>query len=134
MSHDRDLAADIGLWLAGESISGAADRALIGLEGNGTAQRTAAAMIVIEDVVRDWYGGMSVTPRPSVATEGLRQRRLAATTLAAVAVGLLAGLVAASSQPLNHLVDTAEAWAKAGPPLPLATTSLWHLSQQLGRP
>ena len=35
---------------------------------------------------------------------------------------------------VDHAVNAAEAWATTGPPLPLATASLWHLGQQLGKP
>jgi hypothetical protein len=41
---------------------------------------------------------------------------------------------ASGGRPFDHAVDAAEAWAKSGPPLPLATASLWHLGQQLGKP
>jgi hypothetical protein len=55
--------------------------------------------------------------------------------ISALAASLAMAFVAAhGGRPLDHAVDAAEAWAKAGPRLPLATTSLWHLSQQLGQP
>ena len=71
MSHSQDrLAQDISLWLSGETVTEAADRAVAGLECTDDARRTAGAAIAIEDLVRGWYGSI-----PSGAHSSRRRSR-----------------------------------------------------------
>ena len=72
MSHMHDrLAQDISLWLSGESVTDIADRAVAGLACDDDASRTAGTAMAIEDLVRDWYGGI---PLPPPEPEFLRQK------------------------------------------------------------
>jgi len=136
MSRAHDiLARDISLWLSGETIGRPADRAVAALATDPAARRAACAAIAVEDLVRDWYGGIPLPPPEPAVIERERRRSLLSAAVSALAASLAMTFVAASGgRPLDQAVDAAEAWAKAGPPLPLATTSLWHLSQQLGQP
>jgi hypothetical protein len=132
MSRAHDLLArDISLWLSGETIGDPADRAVTALATDAAARRAACAAIAVEDLVRDWYGGIPLPPLEPAFIERERRRSLVSAGISALVASLAMALVAASgARPLDHAVDAAEAWAKSGPPLPLATTSLWHLSHR----
>jgi hypothetical protein len=136
MSRAHDLLArDISLWLSGETIGEPADRAVAALATDPAARRAVCAAITVEDLVRDWYGGIPLPPLEPAIIERERRRSLVSAGISALAASLAMALVAASGgRPFNHAVDAAEAWAKSGPPLPLATTSLWHLSHRAELP
>lgn len=136
MSHIHDrLAQDISLWLSGESVTDIADRAVAGLACDDEARRTAGTAVAIEDLVRDWYGGI---PLPPPEPEFLRQkhrRSLISASLSAVAAGLVAAiLIGGTGGPLERVIRAAEGWTTAGPRLPLEATSWWHLREQVERP
>ena len=63
MNPLRDqLSQDISIWLSGESILEEADRAADALRHDADARRTAGTALAIEDLVRDWYGGIPLPP------------------------------------------------------------------------
>lgn len=136
MSRAHDLLArDISLWLSGETIGEPADRAVAALATDPAARRAACAAIAVEDLVRDWYGSIPLPPLEPAVIERERRRSLLSAAVSALAASLAMTFVAASGgRPLDHAVDAAEAWAKAGPSMPLATCSAWHLRDQYGRP
>lgn len=136
MSRAHDLLArDISLWLSGETISEPADRAVAALATDPVARRAACAAIAVEDLVRDWYGGIPLPPLEPAVIERAQRRSLVSAGISALAASLAMALVAASgAKPFDRAVGAAEAWAKSGPPLPLATCSAWHLRDQYGRP
>lgn len=136
MSRAHDLLArDISLWLSGETIGEPADRAVAALAADPAARRAACAAIAVEDLVRDWYGGIPLPPLEPAVIEREQRRSLLSAAVSTLAASLAMALVAArGGRPFDHAVNAAEAWVTAGPPLPLATTSLWHLSQQIGKP
>jgi hypothetical protein len=128
MSRSHDLQArDISIWLSGESIVGAADRAVADLAHDDDARRTVCAAVAVEDLVRGWYGGIPLPPPDPVVIERKRRRSLVSAGITAIAASLLATFGLAGS--FDHALDAAEAWAKSGPPLPLATSSYGHLRQ-----
>ena len=131
-SSDR-LTQDISLWLAGESVAGAADRAVAGLAANHEARRTAGAALAVEDLVRDWYGGIPVPPPEHRVFSQRERRSLATASLAAVAVGLaVAAFLSGSGGPLDRF--SAAAWNAASPRLPLAASSWWQLRRTIEGP
>ena len=133
MSRPHDLLArDISLWLSGESITAAADRAITGIACDDDARRTACAAIAVEDLVRGWYGGIPLPPPDPFVIERRRQRSLVSACITAVAASVLAAFGLAGS--FDRALDAAEAWAKSGPHMPLATSSYGHLRQQSIRP
>jgi len=133
-SHDR-LAQDISLWLSGESITDAADRAIAGLEYNVDARRTAGAAIAIEDLVRGWYGGIPLPPPEPHVVRQKHRRSLISASLSAVAAGLaVAILVGGIGLPFDRIINAAGGWAKAGPRSPLADSCWWYLRQHGERP
>jgi hypothetical protein len=133
MSRPHDLLArDISIWLSGESITGAADRAVSCLVLDDDARRTACAAIAVEDLVRGWYGGIPLPPPDPFVIERRRQRSLVSACITAVAASLLTAFGLAGS--FDRALDVAEAWAKSGPHMPLATSSYGHLRQQSIRP
>jgi hypothetical protein len=136
MSRAHDLLArDISLWLSGETIGEPADRAVAALATDPVARCAACAAIAVEDLVRDWYGGIPLPPQEPAVIERERRRSLLSAAISALAASLAMTFVAANGgRPLDHAVDAAEAWAKAGPSMPLATCSAWHLRDQYGRP
>ena len=128
MSRAHDLQArDISIWLSGESIVGAADRAVADLAHDDDARRTVCAAVAVEDLVRGWYGGIPLPPPDPVVIERKRRRSLVSAGITAIAASLLAPFGLAGS--FDRALDAAEAWAKSGPPLPLATSSYGHLRQ-----
>ena len=135
MSRAHDLLArDISLWLSGETIGTAADRAVAALATDPAARRTACAAIAVEDLVRGWYGGIPLPPLEPAAIERAQRRSLLSAAISALAASLALAFVAANGGPLDRMVEAAEAWPTAGPPLPLAACSAWHLRHQLGQP
>jgi len=136
MSRAHDLLArDISLWLSGETIGDPADRAVVALATDPAARRAACAAIAVEDLVRDWYGGIPLPPPEPAVIERDRRRSLLSAAVSALAASLAMAFVAAhGGRPLDHAVEAAEAWAKAGPPLPVATCSAWCLRHRLGQP
>jgi hypothetical protein len=128
MSRAHDLQArDIRIWISGESIVGAADRAVADLAHDDDARRTVCAAVAVEDLVRGWYGGIPLPPPDPVVIERKRRRSLVSAGITAIAASLLATFGLAGS--FDRALDAAEAWAKSGPPLPLATSSYGHLRQ-----
>jgi hypothetical protein len=136
MSRAHDLLArDISLWLSGETIGEPADRAVAALATDPAARRAVCAAIAVEDLVRDWYGGIPLPPLEPAVIERERRRSLVSAGISALAASLAMAVVAASgARPLDRAVGAAEAWAKSGPPLPLASSSVWHLRQQMQLP
>jgi hypothetical protein len=130
-SHDL-LARDISVWLSGESITGAADRAVARLADDDDARRTACAAIAVEDLVRGWYGGIPLPPPDPYVIERKRRRSLVSATITAIAASLLATFGLAGS--FGRVLDAAEAWVKSGPHVPLASTSYWYLRQMHDEP
>jgi hypothetical protein len=136
MSRAHDLLArDISLWLSGETIGDPADRAVAALATDPAARRAVCAAIAVEDLVRDWYGGIPLPPLEPAVIERERRRSLVSAGISALAASLAMALVAASgARPFDRAVEAAEALTMAGAPLPLATSSVWHLRQQMQRP
>lgn len=136
MSRAHDLLArDISLWLSGETIGDPADRAVAALATDPAARRAACAAIAVEDFVRDWYGGIPLPPPEPAIIERERRRALISAAVSALAASLAMAFVAASgARSLDRAVEAAEALTMAGAPLPLATTSLWHLSHRMEMP
>ena len=131
-SSDR-LAQDISLWLAGESVTGAADRAVAGLAAHHEARRTAGAALAVEELVRDWYGGIPMPPPEPQIVRQRERRSLVAASLTAVVVGLtVAALLGGSGGQLDRFSQAA--WQPGGPRLPLAASSWWQLRQDIGKP
>ena len=129
MSRPHDLLArDISIWLSGESITGAADRAVSHLALDDDARRTACAAIAVEDLVRGWYGGIPLPPPDPYVIEQKQRRSLVSAGITAIAASLLASFGLTGS--FDRALDAAEAWAKSGPHVPLATLSYGHLRQQ----
>jgi len=119
---------DISLWLSGESVSGAADRAIDSLAQDACARRWTGAAVAIEDLVRDWYGGIPLPPPEPQALAGREQRSvISAAASALAAVILIAVLLGGGS--FERAIDMAGGLTSVGPRLPLATVSWWQLRQ-----
>lgn len=128
MNPLRDqLSRDISLWLAGETVDASADRVIAGLARDDAARRTAGAAVAIEDLVRDWYGGIPLPPPEPKLIERRERRSLASAAISAVAAGVIAASLLAGG-PFARALDTAGALA-TGPRLPLAAMSWWQLRQ-----
>jgi len=136
MSHSQDrLAQDISLWLSGETVTEAADRAVAGLECTDDARRTAGTAIAIEDLVRGWYGSIPLPPPEPHVLRRKERRSLISASLSAVAAGLAVAFLAGGiGFPFERIINAAESWAKAGPRSPLADSCWWHLRQNGDRP
>ena len=129
MNPLRDqLSRDISLWLAGDTVGPAADRAIAGLAIDASARSTAGAAVATEDLVRDWYGGIPLPPPEPQAIARRERRSIASAAISAVAAGVItAGLLAGS--PFARTLDAVGAWTPAGPRLPVAASSWWQLRQ-----
>jgi hypothetical protein len=125
--HDQ-LSQDISIWLSGESILEEADRAADALRHDADARRTAGAALAIEDLVRDWYGGIPLPPPEPHLIEQKQRRSLISATLSAVAAGVIAASLVAGG-PFSRALDAAGAWTSSVPRLPLEKTSWWQLRQ-----
>lgn len=129
---DDRLAQDIGLWLAGESAGAAADRAVAALATRPEARGAAGAALAVEDLVRDWYGGLPLPPLPPQAGTRGRRRALVSTWLAAVAAGIAAvALAGGDRRPLERAVDATASWLHSGPRPAADASSWWHLRRDV---
>ncbi|MDA0816372.1 MAG: hypothetical protein O2946_02270 [Planctomycetota bacterium] len=110
MNPLRDqLSQDISIWLSGESILEEADRAADALRYDADARRTAGTALAIEDLVRDWYGGIPLPPPEPHLIEQKQRRSLISATLSAVAAGVIAASLVAGG-PFSRALDAAGAW------------------------
>jgi hypothetical protein len=130
-SDDR-LARDIGLWLAGESAGGAADRAVAALAHAPEVRRAAGAALAVEDLVRDWYGGLPLAPAPPHEVARRHRRALASAWLAAVATGLaVVALTGGERRALGRALDATASWLSTGPRTPADASSWWRLRRDV---
>jgi hypothetical protein len=120
---------DISLWLSGESVSGAADRAIDSLVQDAHARRWTGAAVAIEDLVRDWYGGIPLPPPEPQALERREQRSVISAAASAL-VALILITVLFGGGPFERAIDMAGGLTSFGTRLPLATGSWWQLRQQ----
>lgn len=129
MNPLRDqLSRDISLWLAGETVGSAADRAIAGLATDASARSTAGAAVAIEDLVRDWYGGIPLPPPEPHLIARRERRSLVSAAISAVAAGVIAASLIAGG-PFARALDAVGALNAAGPRLPVAASSWWQLRQ-----
>jgi len=129
MNPLRDqLSRDISLWLSGETVCSEADRAVAGLAEDASARRAAGAAVAIEDLVRDWYGGIPLPPPEPHLIARRERRSLVSAAISAVAAGVIAASLLTGG-PLARALDAAAMMNPAGPRLPLATSSWWQLRQ-----
>lgn len=134
MSHvDDRLVRDIGLWLAGESVDAAADRAVTALATRPEARGATGAALAVEDLVRDWYGGLPLPPLPPPAVARRRRRAIVSTWLVAVSAGIVVvALAGGDTRMLDRALDATASWLEAPPRSPTATSSWWHLRRHVG--
>jgi len=134
MSHvDDRLARDIGLWLAGESVDAAADRAVRALATRPEARGATGAALAVEDLVRDWYGALPVPPLPPHVVAWRRRRAIVSTWLVAVAAGIaMVAVTGGEGRRLDQAFDATASWLEAEPRSPTATSSWWHLRRHVG--
>lgn len=124
----EDPGQDISLWLSGEAVGAAADRAVAGLIGNAAARRGAGDAVAIEDIVRVWYGGIPLPPPEPHQLQRRERRSLASAAISAAATGMIAaGLLAGG--PVACSVVAAAALSMAGPRPVLASSSWWQLRE-----
>jgi len=129
---DDRLAQDIGLWLAGESVGAAADRAVAALATRPEARGAAGTALAVEDLVREWYGGLPLPPLPARAVAVRRRRALVSTWLAAVTAGIVAMALSGSDRrPLERAVDATVSWLHSGPRPVADASSWWHLRRDV---
>jgi hypothetical protein len=124
----ESLTADISLWLAGESVGAEADRAVAGLACDPSARRLAGDSLAVEDLVRDWYGGIPLPPPAAYVIERQERRSLAAAAVSAVATGVLVATLVATA-PFARGLEATGGWITGGLRPPLATSSWWQLRQ-----
>ena len=121
------LERDISLWVSGEAAEVASARVVAALADNGSARKSAAAALAVEDLVRDWYGGIPLPPLSPLFMARRRRRSLVSAVLASVAMLLIPVGMAARPEVLEQAARTTAAWMTSGARLQLENGSYWRL-------